>query len=331
MNLKNKKTLLIRFFIGITLFALLFLFIGWKNTFTVLSKFNFSYLILILGIAFFMIAISCWKWQIFLTDRGLRVNIWKLISLYIIGYFFNSFLPGSISGDVVRSYILGKDIKSQVESLSSIFMERFTGLVALVSIGVIAAIINFHFLLQNPIILFLIALIFICFVFLVLVLLNKKLILWLTEKIRIKRIETIKQKLLQAYHIIYEYRFKKAILFKTLAISFVFHTMTSVNTWVVCRALGIQMNFLDILVFIPIILLASAIPISIGGLGIWEMGFSLLFVKAGITQPQAFSISLILRAKNYFVVLLGGVLFAFTLRRLSHGDSTNKSAIVPGN
>lgn len=319
----KKRVLLIRLFIGLTLFFLLFLFIGWKNTFAILKGFNFYYLALILGIAFFMIAISCWKWQIFLADRGLRIGIWKLIGLYIIGYFFNSFLPGSIGGDVVRGFVLGKDIKSQTESFSSVFMERFTGLIALVSIGFLAALINYKLLLREPIVIVIIAIILVGFILALTLILNRNLVNQIGRMIRIRKLEKVKEKLKNFYGIIYSYRYKKKILLKTLGISFVFHLMASVNTWVVCKALGINMPILDILVFVPIILLISAIPISIGGLGLWEMGFSLLFIKSGISQPEAFSISLILRAKNYLVALLGGILFAFTIRRLSYGQKTD--------
>ncbi len=329
MDKKKKKILLLRLAIGLTMFVVLFLFIGWQNTWSILQRFRFAYLPLILGIAFLMIAISCFKWRIFLNDRGIKVGIWKLISLYVIGYFFNSFLPGSIGGDLARSFILGKNIKSQVESFSSIFMERFTGLVALVTIGVAAALINFRLLLRAPIVLISIIVIFVGFTSALLIIFNRSLILWLSKRIKIKKIEKIKHKLLEIYQIIYSYRHKKSIVAKALAISFVFHTMTSVNTWIVCKSLDIQMNFLDILVFIPIILLVSAVPISIGGLGLWEASFIILFMKAGIPSPEAFSISLILRSKNYLVAILGGFLFLLYLRRLTHG--ADRSAIVSGN
>ena len=79
MDKKKKKILLLRLAIGLTMFVVLFLFIGWQNTWSILQRFRFAYLPLILGIAFLMIAISCFKWRIFLNDRGIKVGIWKLV------------------------------------------------------------------------------------------------------------------------------------------------------------------------------------------------------------------------------------------------------------
>lgn len=327
MEIKNKQKLIIRSLLGITLLVILFTLIGGRSTLSVLANFNFRYLALIMFISFFMISISCLKWKIFLADRGIHVSIWKLISLYVVGYFFNLFLPGSISGDVLRTYVLGKSINSHAESFSSIFMERFTGLTALVLIGSLASLFNYKLLLSEPIILVLVSCIFLGLIIFIILLFNKTLIVWFDSKINFPFLHKLKKILLEAYAIIYSYRTKKVILLKTMTISICFHLMTSVNAWVVCKSLGLSINFLDILVFIPIILLASSIPISIGGLGIWEAGFTLLFVKSGLTQAESFSVSLILRAKNYIVALIGGALFTFIIKKqLNPGETNNEKA-----
>jgi len=70
----------------------------------------------------------------------MRVGYWRLFSYYLIGQFYNLFLPTSVGGDVVRSYQLGKYSGSQSNALASVFVERYTGVLVLLLVAGIAVI-----------------------------------------------------------------------------------------------------------------------------------------------------------------------------------------------
>jgi uncharacterized protein (TIRG00374 family) len=60
------------------------------------------------------------KWHILLRSQGFQVSMWRLYALYMVGKFFNNFLPSNVGGDVVRGYELGKSIDSGSWSVSQV-------------------------------------------------------------------------------------------------------------------------------------------------------------------------------------------------------------------
>ncbi len=54
-------------------------------------------------------------------------SLWLFLKLIYIGAFASLFLPSSFGGDVVRSTILGKQIKSQFDSAQSLVIGRVFG------------------------------------------------------------------------------------------------------------------------------------------------------------------------------------------------------------
>ncbi len=45
---------------------------------------------------------STWKWERLLTAVGIKPGFGVLFRFYTIGFFFSSFLPGTVGGEVVR-------------------------------------------------------------------------------------------------------------------------------------------------------------------------------------------------------------------------------------
>jgi len=80
--------------------------------------------------------VSSYRWKLLLPEK---FTIRKLFSIYMIGAFFGSFMPGIIGGDAVRAYYLNKKAKKMSLTLASIFMDRYLGYVSLMLIGISAA------------------------------------------------------------------------------------------------------------------------------------------------------------------------------------------------
>ena len=59
------------------------------------------------------------------------------MKLYTVGYFFNTFTPSYVGGDLARSFHLGKYLSNQSDALIATFLERFTGLLAMSMLGVL--------------------------------------------------------------------------------------------------------------------------------------------------------------------------------------------------
>jgi glycosyltransferase 2 family protein len=109
------------------------------------------YLIPFFAITYPLLGASCMKWRLFLRERGVVIGFHRLFRLYLVGSFFNNFLPSMVGGDLVRAYVLGKQIESHTHSLASVFLERFAGMIALVSLATASFLFNSE-LRQEPVV-----------------------------------------------------------------------------------------------------------------------------------------------------------------------------------
>ncbi|MFQ5822475.1 MAG: YbhN family protein [bacterium] len=299
----------LKLLITVSLITILLLKVDWRDSLLTISKISLLYIVLLLLIAFVMITISCIKWQIFLKARNISVSLPRLILLYLIGYFYNNFLPSNVGGDLVRGFVLGKQIRNNLDSFSSVFLERFTGLLGLLILAITAFVFNIR-LFQNPAIGVILAFFSIAFFSIILLLFNKHAQRILNKIIEVYPLRLIKNKVIKFLNVIYSIRNKPMVLSKAMAISFFFHIMTIVNTFVVCLAIGTHIPVLDLAVIVPIVLLVSMVPISLNSIGVWEGSFVYFLSLIGINPSVSLSIALVLRAKNLFLALVGGVVFA---------------------
>jgi uncharacterized membrane protein YbhN (UPF0104 family) len=71
--------------------------------------------------------------NLFFRNIGLRISEKLNFELYLVGMFYNLFLPGGIGGDGYKVYLLHKQYKTSVKSLlQSALLDRLGGLVAIV-------------------------------------------------------------------------------------------------------------------------------------------------------------------------------------------------------
>jgi glycosyltransferase 2 family protein len=92
------------------------------------------FFVLALALQFGGILISASKWRLLLRAAGADVSYWWAVRVYLIGQFFNNFLPTVIGGDAVRVYHAAGRTGTSL-ALASVFVERLTGFVALTIIG----------------------------------------------------------------------------------------------------------------------------------------------------------------------------------------------------
>jgi uncharacterized membrane protein YbhN (UPF0104 family) len=81
-----------------------------------------------------------YRWQAILRASQLERGFWDLFAVLHIGLFFNTFLPSSVGGDVVRGYYASRGGKDQVVvSYLSVVIERILGLATFAAMAAIAA------------------------------------------------------------------------------------------------------------------------------------------------------------------------------------------------
>jgi uncharacterized protein (TIRG00374 family) len=270
--------------------------------------------ILYLGLlAVLLIYISSLKWQYFLEALGSHVSVFHLFRLYMVGYFINLVVPSYVGGDAVRSWYAGKKV-GQHEAATATILERYTGFVAMVVLAL-----SFVWFVDLVTIEIKLAVVGIALglIAITLLALSPGLLNQFDKISQLRPIIKHVKKIQAGFHLA---RKDKRLLVKAMALSFVFHTATVVNTMAAAYAVGwYNPPMQDMFVVLPLILLIGALPIAPSGLGIQEGAFYFFLTGLGATPGQALGVGVVLRAKGYTVALIGGLVWYFVKRAEAKG------------
>lgn len=267
------------------------------------------YLIPFIAISFVLIGISCLKWRLFLRDQNSSITFYRLFGLYLIGFFFNNFLPSNFGGDVARAYYLGKQIVSHTQSLASVFLERLTGLIALVFLAFVAYAVTPDFR-QGELVSVSIGVLAAGCGAAVVALWHPSLIRTVLGPLEQSKVfDRLITKLYKFHdHIVY-FKSKPDLVTKAMGYSFLFHICTAINVYLAALVLGVELSLLRLMVVTPIILVIASLPLTPNSLGVWEWAFSVYLIPAGAELEQGLAVALLLRAKTLVLSLAGGVLY----------------------
>ena len=121
-----------------------------SKLFEVLNNINILYLIIAASIYFSSQIISSERLRYILNDNKFIISFKQNFTLYLIGLFYNFFIPGGIGGDAYKSYLMNNKfnwILSKVVKL--LLLDRLIGLGVLccILIGLYEIIfLNFNFI-----------------------------------------------------------------------------------------------------------------------------------------------------------------------------------------
>src|SRR5690242_6295232 len=92
------------------------------------------------------------RWQVLLRVQKIHLSFPRLTGLFLIGMFYNQFLPGGTGGDIIKSYLLLKETPDhKAGALLAVVFDRLIGLVALVTITVTLVTLRFDLLWRTPV------------------------------------------------------------------------------------------------------------------------------------------------------------------------------------
>jgi len=255
--------------------------------------------------------ISAYRWQILIRAQGDHVPLGFLAKSYLVGNFFNLFLPTRFGGDIVRIWDGSRHSKSVLKSTAIVFMERLSGIIVLLFFALGVSLFRLDLAQRLPVIWisltvgFFGLLAILCFFLPI----SKTLI----EKIPQSGVlGKIKSKILEFREIVFVYKEKKEAFLKALFWAFLLQINVVLHYYFVGKALQIDIPLIDYFIFIPIVLIILTIPITINGLGLREALYMTIFTSYGILNSSAVSFSLV--ADIVFAVIigvLGGIIYAF--------------------
>lgn len=124
--------LLFKYGIGLGLLAFLVIdnWSGLKDIFR--RSIRVEPLLLATGIAAVGLLITFLRWHYLVVAVGLPFTRYNAIRLGLVGYYFNTFMPGSIGGDIIKGFAIAKEQSRQTVAVATVLIDRIIGLWALV-------------------------------------------------------------------------------------------------------------------------------------------------------------------------------------------------------
>ena len=96
---------------------------------------DYRWIVAALAAYFVVEAAAAVRWWILLKVQQIHLSMWRVSGLFLIGMFYNQFLPGGTGGDIIKSYFLLKETPGKATgALLAVVFDRMVGLVALISI-----------------------------------------------------------------------------------------------------------------------------------------------------------------------------------------------------
>ncbi len=329
--------------LSILFLALLIRFVRLEAMGEMLRSMDLVFFILSMLLSVVIVASSCWKWQLLLEKRDRQVQFTELFRYYLIGYYFSNLLPSNIGGDVARSYLLGKRIGSQGRAAVTVFLERFTGMICLLMLVLLAPMARPE-LYKHPAVAIAVAgaaALLIIFGFMVFMRRPVQRMVrfssFLTGMIPVKRfraaaralLERINEKglsfhgkLLSSLEVLRRDVWRMAkVIFATL----LFYVLTWVNVYTAFRTFGVHADWPTIVAMTPPAMFITMLPLApLGSLGLLEASFTGFFALAGLPSAGGAMMGFLLRFK---MLVNGFAGYIFWLQRRNNSfdnDETNK-------
>jgi len=265
-------------------------------------------------------------WRRLLGVVGVELSVERTVSLYYAGLFLNNFFFGSVGGDSYRIYAAWKGTGGSGRPvLAATLLERLIGVTALLLLGTVAVVVKFSALPGG-------------FRWLLLALSGGGTIAAFTVilvpaplgrfalHLARNRSQTTRERITGTVASMQQAGRPAAVL-TMLLVAVAAQGVRIWTHWWCARALGIEVAAADLFLVIPIIAVASGLPISIGGLGVREAAGVLLLAPLGVAEPSAFAMELLAWLVGVVTSLVGGLIFLFG-REVAPGEAESIESTV---
>lgn len=301
----KKKIFVTIFKLGVSVGILYFLFYV-INIYNLVESFNQVRIITILmvGIGYFVIDyIGVKRWQVILRNVKIDVSDKDLYVSYLVGAFFNNFLPSSIGGDISKVFTVKIKEEDRILFGGTVVAERLAGMINGLFWGVLTG--SLYLSKADEILLLWLFLLLCLFLLLVLILFRKR--------IKVSRFFSL---LPAGYKQVYKdfvgriSHFQidwddiiKIFIYSTLSL---FVSLFTTNLFLI--DLGYPVMVAPIIFMISAVMMISLIPVSLNAFGVREVGFVAILGLFRVKSYDALLIGLVSRVVLILCSLVGGVL-----------------------
>lgn len=261
--------------------------VDWLEVGEYLRGINFFWVLVYVVLYLSGILVSSYKWKLLALHKGISLPLKEFYKAYFSATFVNNFMPSFVGGDSFKVYRIGRLSGNLKGAVSSVIMDRLTGLLGGMILVVFFALLNFDFFLKNEILFSLAGL-------------SLGGLIWLfvfLEFFKKRKVSTplraIDKVLNRIIGEINHYNGEEKIIFKVIGWSFLFNLIgLAAANGVLFLALGVKIGILDYLSVIFLASVVATIPISINNIGVKEWAYITFFGFFGLSAGAVVSVAI---------------------------------------
>lgn len=280
----------------------------------VVRKADHSFLWLALLIYPINYVVTAVRWKLLLDVLQIPLSAARAFQINLVGAFYNTFMPGSTGGDLLRAYYAAKHTTHKGRAVLSVVVDRAIGLLALVLLGGTMATLKWMSSadLHDPVTQKC-RQVAIGSGVLVGVTVLGALAYYVPFLRRATGLDFVLRKLPMQRHVqgLLEvadlYGQRPGVVLMTLAMSLPVHAITVLSAMAAGEAFGLPIHPGYYWIVVPVVALAGAIPVSPQGAGVMEFFAYLLMRGQKATVADALVLTMSIRFVQIFWNLLAGV------------------------
>jgi len=253
----------------------------------VLKKTNLFYVVLALFAFVLSKVIAAFRLNLYFHQLRIHLTQLSNLKLYLLGMFYNLFLPGGIGGDAYKGYLIKKKFKVETKRVVSVLvLDRLSGLLVLLVFACILALFIPDKQFQGLDYLFG-GVIFMSIT--VFWLMNKKF-----------------------------FGYVLSVFWKSVGCSFLVQLAQLLSALFILKALDIEMHTIAYLLIFLVSSIVSVVPLTIGGIGSREVTFFYGATWFGLNEHTSVGISMVFFLITALVSLFG-IIYHFKKPELEIG------------
>jgi uncharacterized protein (TIRG00374 family) len=252
--------------------------------------------------------LSALRFKIFLTVQGVRLKYIRVLNLVFVSYFFNNFMPSTVGGDVAKLYYVKKSFGDYTRPLSAIIVDRLTGLTALLCLATFS-VLRWEHLVKNAAVKIIVISCSCAMLILIFLILYGKPGGKLLRIFDMPFLSKIKPWIIDLHKAVQLYRHSSSLP-AGFILSLISHILICVYSFVLSKALYLDVPISIFLILTPVVGLMSSLP-SLNGLGIRESAV-VYFYKDFIAPEQALALSVLFLAYLIPVSIAGAIIYLFS-------------------
>lgn len=309
----------VRLVVALSLAVVLLRTIDFRSALGTLARTNVTLVLVVFAIAFVDRFLMAFKWNMLLRARGRGFSHIEAFRIYLAAAFVGAWLPTGVGGDMFRA-VRGSVSGRGVSTVSvTIILERALGLlaVAALSAGALGILALEGDRRMRDI--FIVSLVLLAVTIAGLAFsIHPGVFAWV-KRVTARHAERKPVRMFLSLHDAYvELSRERGLLVVFLVLSVIEQFVQVVMNWLAARALHLPVTLLDFTALVPISNVLVMLPISIASVGVLEGTYVVLLARAGVVAADALSLSLLMRAIGWLMLLPSGGAFLWdsaTLKR----------------